>query len=430
MAVTENEEVPHKLLTSHLGRRAFLKAAGALGLAGLAAPLVGCGPSPSSAVPTGAAPSPSGRPSSSPIKHVIIDVQENRSFDHYYGFAPFVGSHGVSAAYRQPDGQGGFVKPHHLASPSTSDIGHSWSDIHREYNGGAMDGFYTTDGGNALGYYTAADLPFYYGLFESSALCVNYFCPVLGATYPNRFYLVAGTSGGITNNNAFGYGVFDYPIILDLLEAAGVSWKVYNIGLDDVTTGESDNVFVFWKRWAHDARTTGGKDDYLADLELGRLPQVAFIIPSFSMHWDEHPPADISVGMGIQKELITALQRSSAWAGAAYIHTYDEAGGFFDHVRPPQLDAYGLGVRVPAWVISPFARPRHLEPALYEHASILKFIEAIFGLPTLASLNHRFDSSTPGGPNNEAAGGRALGPPAPPRDGIPAIGNLMECFNF
>jgi phospholipase C len=333
-------------LSSRIGRRAFLKGAGALGLAGLAGPLAACGPASSSAVTSpSASPSPSGRPSSSPIKHVIVDVQENRSFDHYYGFSPFVGSHGVPAGYTQPDGQGGTVKPHHFASLSTDDISHTWRDIHLEYNGGAMDGFYTTDGDNALGYYTAADLPFYYGLFESSSLCVNYFCPVLGATYPNRFYLVAGTSGGITNNNVFGYGIFDYPIILDLLEAASVSWKIYNIGLDDVNTGESDNVFVFWKRWAHDPRTTAAKADYLKDLELGQLPQVSFIVPSFSMQWDEHPPADISVGIGIQKELITALQRSSAWAGAAYIHTYDEAGGFFDHVKPPQLDAYGLGDR-------------------------------------------------------------------------------------
>lgn len=148
------------------------------------------------------------------------------------------------------------------------------------------------------------------------------------------------------------------------------------------------------------------------------------------MGWDEHPPADVTVGMGIQRELITTLQQSPAWAGAAYILTYDESGGFFDHVPPPKLDAYGLGVRVPAWVISPFARPGHVEATLYEHASVLKFIETVFGLPTLASVNHRFDTSTPGGRDNEASAGEALGPPAPPRDGLSAIGNLIECFAF
>ena len=416
-------------MAHEIGRRAFLRGAGAIGLAGLVAPLAGCLPSGPAAAPA-VAPSPTFGPRTMPIKHVIVDVQENRSFDDYYGYAPFVGKYGVPAGFQQPDGHGAFVTPYHFESLTTNDIGHTWSDTHHEFNNGSMDGFFANDGRNAMGYYTGAELSFYYGLFESSTLCVNYFCSMLGPTYPNRLYLAAGTSGGITTNSVFGYGVFDYPIILDLLEAAGVSWKIYNIGLDDMTNGQSDNVFVFWKRWAHDPRTVAVQADYLKDLQLNTLPDVSFIIPSFSMQRDEHPPADVSVGMNLQKDLITALRQSSAWASSVYIHTYDEAGGFFDHVRPPQLDAFGLGIRVPTWVISPFARPRHLEPALYEHVSILKFIEAVFGLPTLASVNHRFDSSTPGGPNNEASNGQATGPPAPPRDGLAAIGNLMECFSF
>jgi len=417
-------------LGKRIGRRDFLKGVGALGLAGLATPLVGCDPTSGPGIRASPSLRPAVRSGSTPIKHVIVDVQENRSFDHYFGFAPFAGSYGVPAGYAVPDGHGALLVPHHLATRSTADIGHNWEAMHLTYNGGKMDGFYTTNRADAMGYYGVADLPFYYSLFQISTLCVNYFCSVLGPTYPNRMYLAAGTSGGITNNNVFGYGVFDYPIILDLLEGAGVSWKIYNLGFDEVTNGASDSVFVFWKRWAHDARTVASKDDYVKDLQLNRLPEVSFIIPSYSLHVDEHPPADISIGMGIQQELITALRKSSAWASSVYIHTYDEGGGFFDHVPPPLVDAYGLGIRVPTWVISPFAKPRHLEPALYEHASILKFIEAVFGLPTLASVNHAFDSSTPGGANYEASNGNTLGPPAPPRDGRPEIGNLMECFSF
>ena len=417
-------------LTQRVRRRVFLKSAGTLGLASFAAPLLACGPSPGPGVNPASSPAAVTRPSRTPIKHVIVDMQENRSFDHYYGYASFAGSFGVPAGYSVPDGSGGFAAPHHLASPTSPDIGHVWSAMHAEYNGGKMDGFQATDGPTAMGYYIATDLPFYYGLFQSSTLCVNYFCSMLGPTWPNRFYLASGTSGGITTNGVWGYGVLDYPIILDLLEAAGVTWKIYNIGLDDVPSGQSDNVFVFWQRWAGDPRTKAGKSDYLDDLRRGGLPQVSFIIPSFTRGWDEHPPADVSVGMGIQQELVTALRQSSAWAGAAYIQTYDESGGFFDHVPPPQIDAYGLGIRVPTWVISPYAKPAHLETTLYEHASVLKFIEANFELPTLASVNHRFDSSTPGGSDNEAANGAALGPPAPPRDGLPQIGNLMECFTF
>jgi phospholipase C len=405
-----------------IGRRDLLKGAGALGLAGLTVPWLSAARALAGA----------GNVSNGiPIKHVVVDMQENRSFDHYYGFAPFVGAYGVPSRYSQPDGNGGVVKPYHFTSLATPDIGHSWGAMHTEYDGGKMDGFYTTDGINCMGYYTQADLPFYYSLFQSSSLCTNYFSSLMGPTWPNRFYLAAGTSGGITTNGIWGYGVFDYPIILDLLEAAGVTWKVYNVDWDSVPFGNTDNVFVFWKRWAHDQRTRGSRGEYLDDLRLGRLPQVSFIIPSFARGWDEHPPADVSVGMGIQQELITALMQSSAWNSSAYILTYDEAGGFFDHVAPPQLDAFGLGVRLPTWVISPWAKPRHLEPTVYEHSSILKFIEAVFGLPTLASVNHTFDVATPVGPNYQAArGGAAAGPPAPPRDGRSEIGNLMECFAF
>jgi phospholipase C len=405
-------------------RRDFLKGAGALalgaGLSGLAAPAA-------------TASTPRMIRTSRrhcPIRHVVIDCQENRSFDHYYGYAPWIGPYGVPSGFSQPDGHGGQVRPFHLKHTSSPDIGHSWDEIHREWDFGRMDGFYTTDGRNALGYYTKPDLPYYYHLFESSTLCVNYFCSMLGPTYPNRFYLAGGTSGGITTNGVYGYGVLDYPIILDLLEAAGVSWKVYNIGFDNVPQGLSDNVFVFFKRWAHDPRTRGSKHTYLEDLKRGRLPEVSFIIPSYTRGWDEHPPADIQVGMRIQKQLVEALQDSEQWSRSAYIITYDENGGYFDHVAPPAVDAYGMGMRVPTWVVSPYAKKRHLEPTVYEHTSILKFLETVFGLPTLASINHRFDESTPGGPDNEAAGGYPFGPAAPPRDRLDVIGNLMECFDF
>ena len=397
---------------SPIDRRTFLKAAGALGLAGLAAPVM----------PGLAATFVKRR---NPIQHIIIDLQENRSFDHYYGFAPFAGAFGVPAGYTQPDGSGGSVAPYHFTRLSTPDIGHSWTATHREWNGGAMDGFFTTDGINAMGFYTAQDLPFYYSLHDTSTLCVNYFCSLLGPTWPNRFYTAAGTSGGITTNGIWGYGVFDYPIILDLLDAANVSWKVYNVGMDSVPFGNTDNVFVFWDRFANDQRAHRPKQEFFQDLKQDTLPNVSWIIPSFARGWDEHPPADVSVGMGIVQELVDGLRNSSSFASSAYIHTYDEAGGYFDHVAPPQVDAYGLGIRVPTWIISPFAKPGHLEPTVYEHTSTLKFIEAVFNLPTLASANHMFDAGTPTGGNYQAGGA-----PAPPRDNLASIGSLMECFAF
>ena len=320
--------------------------------------------------------------------------------------------------YSQPDGQGGTVAPYHLSTLTPGDPNEGWDVYHGEWDRGEMDGFYTSGGNNALGYFTESDLPFYYSLHERFTLCVNYFCSAMTETYPNRLYLTSGTSGGITDNSVYGYGVLDYPCILDLLDAAGVTWKVYNLGgVDTLSYGLGDNVFLFFKRYANDRRLRGLTRDYLNDAARGTLPNVSFMIPSFINHLDEHPPANVQTGMALQQQTITALMRSPLWNRSAYIHTYDEHGGFFDHVRPTALDAYGLGMRVPTWVISPYAKPQHLEPTLYEHSSILKFIEKVFGLPTLASVNHRFDHSTPGGPNNQAAAGAKHGPPAPPRDG-------------
>ncbi len=134
--------------------------------------------------------------------------------------------------------------------------------------------------------------------------------------------------------------------------------------------------------------------------------------------------------MELQQELITALQQCPVWASSAYIPTYDEGGGFFDHIAPPSVDAFGLGIRVPAWVISPHAKPGHIEPAAHDHTSILKLIEAVFGLPTLASINHQFDAGTPVGADYEAAAGNPGGSPAPPRDARSDLGDLTHCFNF
>lgn len=375
------------------------------------------------------------RAADTPIEHIIVACQENRSFDHYFGYAPQVQAAGFGPppGYSQPNpgGSPDPVEPYRFTELSTPDVPHGWNAVHNQWNGGAMDGFMTDSGIWAMGYYTEQELPFYYGLFEDSTLCANFFCSLLGPTWPNRFYLMAGTSGGITTNGLWGYGIFDHPMILDLLDAAGVSWKVYNVTWDSVPFGNTDNVAVFWENFAHDNRTRGNRGGFLNDLRKDRLPQVSFVIPSFARGLDEHPPADVSIGMGIQEELVSALRESPAWDSSAYILTYDEHGGYFDHVPPPQVDAFGMGIRIPTWVISPWAKQGHLEPAVYDLTSILKFIERVFGLGTLADANHRFDSATPVGGNYQAATPGALaGPPAPPRDNRSDIGDLFECFTF
>jgi phospholipase C len=412
-----------------LTRRAFLRRSGAAGVAVAGGTLWATAPAAARARRYGKA--------QSPLRHVVISCQENRSFDHYFGYAPQVqaAKYGPPAGYTQPDSAGVGHAPYELTALRSVDPPHGWRDVHDQVNNGLMDGFYknaqrrTGSGLNAIPYYTAKELPYYYSLFGQAGLCANYHCSLLGPTWPNRFYLMSGTSGGVTTNGLWGYGIFDsgrWPIILDLLDDAEITWKIYYIGSDGVEVGDTDNVAVFWSCYAHDPRTTATLDDYLDDCRSGNLPNVSWIIPSYSMQFDEHPDADVSIGMGFQQQIIEALQNGPHWGKSAFLLTYDEHGGFFDHVAPPQVDAYGLGVRVPLWVVSPHARRgvvMSARPA--DHVSTLKLIERNWGLPTLAARNHTFDVSTPTGGNYNTGGA-----PAPPRDGMSGLSDLFDLFHF
>ena len=284
-----------------------------------------------------------------------------------------------------------------------------------------MDGFYTTNGKAALGYYNASDLPYYYSLFPKYTLCANYSCGVLSETYPNRLVLYSGTSGGITTNGVNQNGSLNYPCVLDLLSGNGITFKNYNFHCP-----ANYSILALFKKWA-----TGGPNNelnqsmskFFSDCTNNTLPQVSFITEA--PPYDEHPTANIHIGENMIKSIVTAVQKSKAWASTAILITYDEGGGFFDHHAPTQLDAFGPGIRVPMIIVSPFAKPGHVDTTFSDHSSVLKFIEAVFGLPTLASLNHQFDKSTPRGSNYEANGA-----PFPPRDGNSALSDLTQCFTF
>lgn len=364
-----------------------------------------------------------------PINHVLVACQENRTFDEYFGYYPKAGSFGIPAGYSQPDGTGGKVYPYHFQSSSTPDVSHSWQSIHSEWDAGKMDGVYITDGSNAMGYYNGSDLSYYYSLAKSFTLCGNYFCYQLGPTTPNRLALWSGTCGGNTTNNVNG-GQLNWPTIADLLDAHHISWKCYNLGLgtgSQPTAAEGYNALAYFQQWELDPRLYYQEADYYSDLNAGTLPQVSFLITESLI--SEHPPADIQMGQQKMQQVITALMHASAWKSSALFFTYDEGGGYFDHVAPPQVDAYGMGFRVPMLVISPWAKQGYVSGHLYEHSSVLKFIERRFGLPSLASVNHQFDTQTPG-TNNDAANGQPYGPPAPPRDGLAQIGDFYEVFRF
>jgi phospholipase C len=359
---------------------------------------------------------------STPIQHIIVCCQENHSFDNYFGsYSGLPAGFGIPPGFTQPDGRGGTVAPFHFTDLTSDgqDPFHDWSSIHSEWDNGQMDGFYVTDGMAAMGYYDSTDLSYYYSLLPQYALCANYFCGVLTETYPNRLVLYSGTSGGHTTNTIRN-GTLTYPSVLDLLAGHGITFKNYNFHCPD-----NYSILALFQNWA-----TGGPNNelnqsqtqFLIDCMNNTLPQVSFITEA--PPYDEHPPANIQTGQAMIQTIVNAVQQSAAWSSSAILITYDEAGGFFDHVPPPQLDAYGPGIRVPMTIVSPFARPGFVDTTFSDHSSVLKFIETVFGLPTLASINHQFDTSTPLGNN------AANGAPFPPRDGNSQLSDLTQCFTF
>ena len=410
---------------NNFSRRQFLQQAGVVGLTAMAPPLL----AQPHGVPAGFRVAAGLRPESLPargagipqIKTIILLMQENHSFDHYFGSYP-----GLPSGWGiPPNYTSGGQAPFHFTTltDNNNDPNHSWSAIHEGYANGAMNGWFAANGMNALGYYNASDLAYYYSLLPQYTLCANYFCGMLSDTQPNRMIAMSGTSGGNCCDCINTNGTLDsatYPNILDLLTSYGITFKNYNFGVPN-----NYSYLALWSNWA-----TGGPNNVLnqaqaqffTDCTNNTLPNVVFITNESPN--DEHPPENIQTGEAQMQQIIEAVQASPAWANSVILLTYDEGGGFFDHVAPQQLDAYGPGIRVPMLVISPFARQGYVDTVFQDHTSQLKFIEAVFGLPTLASINHSFDTSTPTTNNS------TNGAPFPPRDGNAALGNLTQCFTF
>ncbi|HEX3510415.1 MAG TPA: alkaline phosphatase family protein [Solirubrobacteraceae bacterium] len=377
------------------------------------------------------------------IEHVVIFINENRSFDSYYGTYRGVRGFGDKRALVLPDGSGktvfaqpfpgeagepygGHLLPFHFDTKAggecVNDITHSWGPMHEAWDGGALDGFLRVhleanglrDGPNTMGYYTREDLPFYHALADNFTLCDHYHCSVLGPTDPNRCYTMTGTidpdgkHGGpcletLVSNRAEQYGKFTWPTYPEQLEAAGISWKVY--GTPDGDFG--DNVLPYFKAYQENPSLlakalTATITEFVADCAAGTLPQVSWILASLVE--SEHPPAPVSYGEVALAEVLNALTSNTAiWERTALFATYDENGGFFDHVPPPVPPAgtageyltvdplpaaasgirgpIGLGFRVPMLVISPFTRGGLVCSHPFDHTSVLRFLERRFGPP-------------------------------------------------
>jgi len=340
------------------------------------------------------------------IDHVVVLMQENRSYDSYFSRLHFEGQPQSSVESQKPNPNpldGPPIHPFLTTTPcTTADLNHGWDGTHNEIDGGSMDGFTAqnedpTDpsGSRTMGYYDQQTLPFYYGIANEFSIADRYFASVPGPTFPNRFYLLTGTSFGYTSNVVRTYT--QRTIFQSLDEATTpVSWKIY------LATAQVEELFKYVQD--HFAGHVVPLSQYFVDAANGTLPQVSFVesnpFGTVNTESDEHPPANVQVGEKFTHDIMNALVNSPDWASAAMFLTYDEHGGYYDHVSPPSavppddippmvpagdpfnaFDRYG--VRVPTMVISPYSSPHHVSHAVYDHTSILKFIETRFELPPL-----------------------------------------------
>ena len=402
-----------------LPRRSFLIGAGAAA-AGLA--LGGCSPSAPSPPPArnpstvrrraGERPDPSrpeGTDTLPAIEHVVVVMMENHSYDNYLGMLGrgegfTVGSDG-KPTNACPDAGGTPLRAFHMANTCqlAKEPSQAWNATHAQWNNGAMDGFVRSDSGPvAMGYWTGADLPFYYGLAKTFPVCDHWFGSCMGQTYPNRRFLLAGTArGNIDTDNAT---LNDFPppngTIMELLNKHGITWRNYFTDLPTtalfppVATANGDKVV--------------NVDRFFADAAAGALPAFSLVDPNFD-HGSEENSSDITVGESFVAKVVDAAIKGPGWAKTVLVWTYDEHGGYYDHVAPPRAvppddvgprlkagdtpggyDIYGF--RVPAVVVSPYAKKSYVSRVVHDHTSILKLLETKYNLPALTDRDAAADA--------------------------------------
>ncbi|MFI8264189.1 phosphocholine-specific phospholipase C [Streptomyces sp. NPDC085665] len=385
------------------------------------------------------------------IEHIVVLMQENRSFDQYFGSMKGVRGFGDPRPVLQDNGKSVFYQSSGTKdilpfNPQVTNLGmqfveglnHDWAGGHAAYNNGKYDKWVPAKTATTMAYMTRNDIPFHYALADAFTVCDAYHCSFIGATDPNRYYMWTGhtgndgTGGGpVLGNQEAGYGWKTYP---ERLEAAGVSWKIYqDVGdglnaaggwgwISDSFRGNyGDNSLLYFNSYRNaapgsalyeKARTgTNAKagegyfDRLRADVVNGTLPQVSWIAAPEA--FSEHPNWPVNFGAWYISQVLDALTANPAvWAKTAFFITYDENDGFFDHVVPPYPPAsaawglstadvtrdlyaggggyaagpYGLGPRVPMIVVSPWSKGGYVCSETFDHTSVIRFMEKRFGV--------------------------------------------------
>lgn len=319
------------------------------------------------------------------VETIVVLCMENRSFDHVLGSLRLEGRadiDGLTGAESNPDNDGNPVAVHPLDDVTLADPPHNWNASHRQWNGGANDGFVQAHSGahqaDAMGYLVRAQRPVTFALADAGVVCHRWFSACLGPTWPNRAYLHAATSRGMQENLPM---LFLEPTIWDRLAGAGLGGINYYHDIPWVLGGFGQ------------LSGLAPVEQFFEDAAAGTLPPLAFIDPAFvgGSANDDHPNHDIPLGQALIASVVAALGASPQWNRCLFVLTYDEHGGLFDHVAPPAVSpevepeaAFGtLGFRVPSVVLGPHVRRGCAVDTVFEHSSIAATVCRRFGLPPL-----------------------------------------------
>jgi phospholipase C len=385
-------------------------------------------PSPTRSGSPAASPRPSRSPQASvsptprgvtrwPIKHVVFLIKENRTFDNLFGTFP--GANGVSVGF--DDGARRPLTTGTDGNIGSEDIPHCYTCSLAAWNHGRMDGFNQNAVSDEWAYtqLSRGQLPNYWHWAQAFVLADNFFSSAQGPSFPNHLFAIAAQSGGAHDNprrtgpfrssNTFGCDAptgqtvtivdseghekqvqpcFDFATEGDLLTKAGIDWAYY--------AAEPEQLGYIWsaysairhiretREWHRRVRPV---DELIRDIEANDLPPVTWISPRYEV--SEHPQYSFCAGENWSTQVIDAIMRSPMWKSTAIFVTWDDYGGFYDHVPPPQVDGFGLGIRVPLLVISPFAKRGHVDHTVGEFSGVLRFIEDNWGLSQLTHRDRR-----------------------------------------
>ena len=384
------------------------------------------------------------------VQHIVVLMQENRSFDHYFGTLRGVRGYNDRFPVLLPGGRPVWFQPRQKApdelllpfhldtsrtgAQSVADLYHDWTTTHAAINGGLQNAWPAQKTDLTMGHYTQADIPFHFELAEAFTICDQYFCALPGPTHPNRMFLMTGTNdptgagGGplIDNVDPVDDNVpaFTWTTYPERLQQAGISWQVYQQGLDanDPYNGNFGlNVLQNFKQYidapadsplrqrGYSVRTL---DQFAQDAKSGKLPQVSWLLPPAA--FSEHPKYMPAYGATyIAQALDTLTADPEVWRRTVLLVMYDENDGYFDHAIPPQPPGpvlpgqstvsiageihnvinpnhrpvypidnlpYGLGPRVPMFAVSPWSKGGFVNSQVFDHTSVIRFIEARFGV--------------------------------------------------